>query len=289
MGFASDRIGGSIGFMLGKLEFGKTSTVPSGDLIDQLHSDVFAAVDRATRTQPRFDSDDAVAALQWWTGGLNALIAVEHDPATHRSEGFYDPVRHLAMTLTIDRLVAVVQQITISDRRNDMVRKMLFFDALDIIEGLLAGHDFGHLTSAARARTELVELEAAMPSAVQRVLIPRCRAAVDALDAVQDGFWIPESRTPSGVRLTGLANEKVITNSSATTMALRLIRNGHHGYVSNKFHSSSSDRAMLTLHDGRIPDALPDLAFFHLVRMIAFSDLLDPQRLRTRRAARAMS
>lgn len=284
LGFASDRIGGSIVFMLGKLEFGRTSIGPSGDLIDQLHSDVFAALEHTARAQPSFDASDAVAALKWWTDGLNALMAVEHDPATHRREGFYDPVRHLAMTLTIDRLVAVVQQITISDRRSDLVRKMLFFDALDILEGLLRGHDFGHLTSPRHARAELQELEAVMPSGVRRVLLPRCQRAVDALESVQDGYWLPSTRSSDGTRLTGPSAQPLST-SAATTKALRLIRNGHHGYVSAKFHSDSDDRALLTVHDGRIPDGLPDLAFFHLVRMIAFSDLLDPQRLRARRAS----
>jgi hypothetical protein len=63
-----------------------------------------------------------------------------------------------------------------------------------------------------------------------------------------------------------------------------MIRNGHHGLVSDRFHADSESRTMLTLHDGRIPDALPDIAFFHLVRLIAFADLLDPARLRDRRS-----
>ncbi len=62
-----------------------------------------------------------------------------------------------------------------------------------------------------------------------------------------------------------------------------MIRNGHHGFVSDRFHRDIDDRAMLTLHDGHLPDALPDLAFFHLVRLIAFADLLDPGRLYPRR------
>ena len=90
-----------------------------------------------SRPQPEITNDDAIDSLHWWIAGLNALVAVELDPATHASDGIYDPVRHLAMSLTIDRLVATVQQIAIADRRNSMVRKLLLFDSLDLIEGLL--------------------------------------------------------------------------------------------------------------------------------------------------------
>ena len=209
---------------------------------------------------------------------------MEHDPATHQSDGQYDPVRHLAMTLTIDRRFAIVQQITPADRRNAMVRKLLLFDALDIVEGLLPGHNVDSITNLSKARARVDELEAVMPPDVQRVLMPRCRAAVEALDELRGGFWVPSSRTATGIRVSNLTgSDPEIPYGRAATMAMRLIRNGHHGYVSVKFQAESANRALLTLHDGRIPEALPDLAFFQLVRLIAFADLLDPKRLRTRR------
>jgi hypothetical protein len=177
-----------------------------------------------------------------------------------------------------------VQQISIADRRTSMIRKLLLFDSLDLIEGLLPGHSSQVLTSAKKANKQLTELEGAMPVAVQRVLLPRCRAAVAALTEMRDGFWIPDSRTTKGVVVpTASDKTRVVSYDDAVGMVLRMIRNGHHGFVSDRFHNDIGDRAMLILHDGRIPDALPDLAFFHLVRLIAFADLLDPGRLHHRR------
>jgi hypothetical protein len=284
-GFASERIGGAIVFMLGKLEFGKVVGQPHGDLIDQLQPNFLVSEQHGSRSKPEFSSGDAVDALQWWVRGLNALNSVELDPATHSSNGTYDPIRHWTTTLTIDRLVATIQQISIADRRSSIVRKLLFFDSLDLLEGLLRGHRFEVLTSVSKARKQLAELEEAMPSSVRRVLLPRCRRAVDALEEMRNGFWVPSTVVDGKLLVSSRSGQQTAqTFETATTKVLRMIRNGHHGLVSDRFHADSESRTMLTLHDGRIPDALPDIAFFHLVRLIAFADLLDPARLRDRRS-----
>jgi hypothetical protein len=284
MGFVSERIGGAIVFMLGKLEFGKSTRLAHSDLIDQLQPRLFGNTGLMTRSQPAFAGEQAVEALNWWVHGLNSLTAVELDPATHQNSGEYDPVRQLAMSVTIDRLVATVQQISIADRRNPMVRKMLFFDSLDLIEGLMPGHSFDVLSSAAKARKQLDELERVMPAGVQEVVLPRCRAAVAALEEMRAGFWVPSTMTNRGVAIPRPAGGNFeLTFDTAVSRVLRMIRNGHHGYVSEKFHADFEDRTMLMIHDGEIPAALPDLAYFHLVRLIAFAVLLDPQRLRSRR------
>jgi len=280
MGLVSERIGGAIVFMLGKHEYGKHSTLPHADLIDQLQSGAFGAENRGPRSQPAFSGDDAVEALRWWVQGLNALAAVELDPATHATNGTFDPVQHLATSLTIDRLIATILQISSADRRNPVARKLLFFDALELVDGLF--QKFHVSTGAAAARKQLARLEADMPAAVQRVLLPRCRAAIEALEAMQHGFWVPSSITSDGVLVpTDAGLSETMTKDRAVGAVLRMIRNGHHGFVSAGFKARPRDRALLTLHDGKIPDALPDLAFFQLVRLLAYPWLLDPARLRT--------
>ena len=280
LGFTFERIGGNLALLLGKPEYGKAATPAGRDLIEMLNLSLFeSAAFPDKRDRPPVRIDETRAALQWWIERLDRVMAIEHDPASHQTDGIYDPVRHLTLTLTLDRLMTVVQQITIADRRNETLRKMLLFDALDLIEGLMPGQKFEMLTRLSKVKKLFQQIEAALPPTTHPVLLPRCRAAVDALREFQDGFWVPSTISADGTKVRISQGAEPAPRETAASRVLRVMRNGHHGYV----HTDKDEQRLLTLHDGRIPNALPDLAFLHLLGLFAFPVRLDPARLLGRR------
>jgi hypothetical protein len=55
------------------------------------------------------------------------------------------------------------------------------------------------MTSPQKARRTLAHLQTALPEAVARVVMPRCEAAVSALEQVRDGFFLPGMVTEEGL------------------------------------------------------------------------------------------
>jgi len=211
-------------------------------------------------TEPLTGSDNE-QFLSWWVGQWNRLLAELLDPATHRtSQGDFDPSCMLGRFVTLERLLNCVQGILMETGLNDFVRMALFFDAMDLCEGLgggLGGWD--RLTAPSRALKDLEAIREELHGndSVSRVVLPRCERAVRALVSLGDTLCDTDTARP------------VPTSSDARVSALlHALRNAGHGLRGDP--RSSRHLATLVSHESAVPPDLPDLAWFHLVRLLCF-------------------
>jgi hypothetical protein len=113
----------------------------------------------------------------------------------------------------------------------------------------------------------LETLRRELPLDAQAVLLPRCEAAVVALREVVEGF--AENATPDGkIRLpTKGGGDELLAVDRAAAQFLRLTRNASHSY--RERIRDPRDVALLAAHRTEIPETLADLAWLHVLRLMA--------------------
>lgn len=274
IGIQSARMAGLVVMIFGGLEAGRLDGSVA-DLINifrpRLMSSPIGAVG-----QPNYSAADGEALLTWWVGRVNALVAASLDTVNFTdADGFYQPSRHFAALLSMDRFFAVVQDILVGSRRDEFTRRMLLFEAVDLLEGLgLGGPDvtFGH-----KATVKVVErVFAGMPEGAARCLEPRCKWAAAALKDVQSEFFVKDSVKGESFVAAAAAGQPM-TLDAAASRYLWLLRNAAHSY--RKAVEKPLDRALLASHTGILGPELSDLPLIHLLALLA-----EPQRLfRSRR------
>ena len=125
------------------------------------------------------------------------------------------------------------------------------------------------MTTPSKARAALDGLRADLPANVAEAVLPRCESAVEALERVRDGFFLPGMATAQG--LTGVPGVGgPLGWDRATAEYLRIDRNSAHSFV-NELDAVTKPRkfAVFSAHDGRLSPHLADLAFLWLVRLLA--------------------
>jgi hypothetical protein len=210
---------------------------------------------------------------QWWTERCNALLLHLLDPANFStSGGVYDPTSHFLTVLSIDRLVACTLGSVTNDRgRNGYLRKLFLFEALEILEGLRQG-SYERLCDYSFLEAEVQALEARLPAEASRVLIPRCRRAIEGVRSIGEGF-IPERRRGQKI----LVAEKdgtlqPVHEHKAIAAYLRSVRNGTHSY--RETVEKPRSLSLLAGHTGEIPNVVADVAALHFLRIFSDPDAL---------------
>jgi hypothetical protein len=256
------RPGGVIAYSFGELVIGRR--MEASELL-QLAEPMAPLV---TRYPPAVTSPDLEAALKWWVFQLDKLFTEVTDPCHFVTDtGAYDVVSHFEQLLSLEQVFRTVQSISVHDRDGHAQRSLLF-DALDTFEALRKP-DFDAMCKLSVATKALEEVEASMSEDVARVLIPRARAAVEALRELQDGFFLKSRVSPAGVRLPDKSGETTYPLDEAAGFFLRVLRNSVHGFGGRKGLPGERESALLSSHNGRLPKELPDLAYLYLLRLLA--------------------
>ncbi|GAB3607036.1 hypothetical protein GCM10027413_24450 [Conyzicola nivalis] len=209
-------------------------------------------------------------AIAWWTSRLDLVFSQITEPSNYEVEGLYNAPSALERSLNFEQICRSCQVIATTDDEHS--RRLALFHVLDSLGGLQRSLDWSKLTSLHENRKLVDDLRSQMPHSVQLVLMPRAEAAVEALEQVQDGFFLPSRRTATGFIRPDKHNvETEVPIATAASEWLRVIRNSQHGYDKTP---TSHDRALLAAHTGHIPGRLPDLAWLNLLRILTFPEIL---------------
>jgi hypothetical protein len=256
-----------------------------GEMIDNFNASLLSAPELTARgpsfMEPLFEAYTAqcgVVFLKWWVEQVNRLLSIALDPRHHvGANGDYDPASHLAFTLDLERLFSCVLSTLVLSGRGELPRRLAFFEALDLLEGLGQG-GWDATLSASRLETAIDDLDAVIPLDGRPLVIPRCRDALDAVRRLHKGFYAKTRVSSDGIRLPSKkGGDETISFDNATSQYLRLIRNGGHTF--RKTLSDPREMALLASHDGRLPASLSDIALVHLLRLVAEPWRLHPRTL----------
>lgn len=210
-------------------------------------------------------------AIAWWSRRLDRLLSVVTDPAVHTdSAGRYLPNKNLQAIASIEQLFRRTAAIQRGIREDDS-RRVLLFTNLDTLERV-SRRRLIDMCRLSEARRVLANLQKQIDAEVAQVVLPAAERAVDALAAVQDGFFMDEhspiSYTAPGGTTTTLDRE------NAAAQYIKLLRNATHGHGSNQPDAIARTNALLGQHTGDIPYNLPDLAYLYLLDLLTSPDRL---------------
>lgn len=280
---SSSRAGGAAVLVFGNLQAGREEG--PAELIDLYQPQLLSGFLRR-KSMPDFDVTDFERALPWGGSQISRLVTVAFDPAAFRAAaGGHDSAAQFATVLSVDRLFAVVNALLVASRREEFLRKTLLFEALDIIEGLTSGRRNHEQTLSFRhCGATLARLERRLPEPVQRLVLPRCRAAVNALHEMVGGFFDTDRHEGTQLVLALNTGERRLTWDRAVVTYLRsVIRNGAHSYRDRM--RQEPDRQLFASHTGELPAELSDLAYLHLLDLFTKPEQMVPAYWVTRPAS----
>lgn len=211
-------------------------------------------------------------AVKWWIERLNLLFSYITEPANYVESGRFSPQMAFEKVLRLELLFRNCQSIA-TCTRDQHARRIVMFNSLDTLAGLVPRSKWRETANSLKAGAILGRLEDSIPSEIARVLLPRARSAVSALRELEVGFFQKRLLAGGTLELPGKngTTERVPLHSAATDW-LRVIRNSQHGFDKVQ---TPRDRALLTAHDGHIPSAVADLAWLHLLDLMAFPEQLN--------------
>ena len=265
-GWSVGRAGGIVLYLLGETVTG-LRPVP-GDALDLLLPSVMIP----QPPQPTVESGGYEQATKWWVQELDVVLSNATNPANSLDDGRYSPQRAVERLLTLERYFRHCQVIA-ANQRDPHSRMLTLFAALDSLPGLVSGLQWTKTTNSTRAREVLAKLEVDVPHSAREVLLPRARAAADALDRLQDGFFMSRWQREGGFLIPNASGQdQVIPRSSAASKWLRVFRNSHHGFDDRL---DAGESRLLTMHTGDIAPQLADLAWLFLLDLMAHPEKLN--------------
>lgn len=270
-GFAAHRGRGPVIYSFGRPVSGTAASAP-----ELLRTIGTPGADSATEFSD-LPATAVPSALSWWCSRLNDLFAVVTDPAVFADNaGNYQPVAQLEAILSVEQLFRRVTSVQVN--HHDLnARQVLLFSILDTVDKL-AGRNIETNCSSTFAKKRLQSLEASVPEDAKSVLLPRARRAVEALEEVQEGFFILES---DGRVLVEPSTGRTETPSAAAAQYMKLLRNATHGHGPTR-GSIEVSRTLLARHDGNVPHDVALLSWLYLLDLLA-----QPEVLRRRLSADA--
>jgi hypothetical protein len=208
--------------------------------------------------------------IRWWIGRVNTLLGMALDVGRYTGPaGDYRPAANLGVLLSIDRLFSLIQSILAGSIRGDQ-RLATLFDVVDLFDGLSFG-SWESLLRPDKVAQRSAAVEASLPVGARELALVRCRTAVSALEEFRAGFaQFPERIGPTGglkVRTKNSPSWQELPLDSAVPAYLRVIRNATHSF--RGMATDPREMSLLASHLGQVPDALPDLAFLHLLGLLA--------------------
>jgi hypothetical protein len=222
---------------------------------------------------------DAIpTALQWWVSRLNEVFGVISDPliAVDR-HGEYSAALHLQAVLTMEQLFR--RTLSVQANHHDLnARRVLLFTVLDTLESL-TGRGIDINCDAYFARRTLERVQASIPEDAHPLLLPRARRAVDALEEVQQGFFL---RAQDGRVTVEPSKGRTLTPAKAVAQYLKVLRNATHGHGAKSQRALEATDTLLACHNGRLPHDISLLAWLYLLDLMS-----SPAYLRAHLASRS--
>lgn len=264
--------GGAI-ILFGKPQMGRRPTTHS-DLAEGLTTNYLAKPSHVrTPATPDIDVEDSLEALRWCTHGANRLMSIALDPTRFADKNsWYQPAHQMGYLISIDRLLASAIALVVQTGTDEYSRRIHLFQTLDLLEGLGVG-PYQKTLNPVRIADHIHELKRAMPDSVQRILLPRCENAQTALEALWEGFH-PARKVESMLELLNKkGNEELISRENAISRYLRNVRNAGHSLTVTL--RDPGKLSLLAAHDGEIETGISDIAFLHLVRLLADPGILE--------------
>jgi hypothetical protein len=223
---------------------------------------------------PRLSAGAALQALEWWTERLNLLFGVLSDLSTFTDgHGEYRPAKHLESLLTIEQIFRRTTSMLVAHRDSN-ARQALLFTVLDSMEGVRATNLLT-MCNLSHASKTLAALELSMPAGAGEILLPAARRAVEALRALQEGFFIRRQLGTTTVELQlGAGQVRSLPVEDAAARYLKVLRDATHGHGSNKASASALTDALLAHHDGNVPHDIGLLGYLYLLDLLTHPDRL---------------
>lgn len=260
--FHASRMLGTIVYTLGQPISGTTGT--ASELLHVLpHQGAYEAL-----KIPSMRASASGTAVDWWADKLNRLFAILSDPGvfTDQKER-YVPEKHLHALLTVEQLFRRVASIQTS-HRDANARRTLFFTILDTLERL-TGRDLTVLCSLRFAQETFDTLNDNIPDAAAEILLPAAQRALDALEILQQGFFISRHAGSSHIEWTDPhAGHVQHTLDEAAAQYVKVLRNSTHGHGSNRANQVVRTNALLTHHNGQVPHDLGLLGYLYLLDLL---------------------
>jgi hypothetical protein len=223
---------------------------------------------------PTLSPEASSEAIDWWGAKLNDMFRVLFDPVVFAdADSNYVPSAHLQAVLTVEQLFRRVNSMQIA-QRDINARRVLLFTILDTLERLTGRNLATHCTLTF-ARKTLGDLQETIPSQAAEVLLPAAVRAVDALEAVQDGFFMQ--------RQLGLAEIDIpldhgqmrsLGPEAAAAEYIKVLRDATHGHGTNKTGLRSRIDTLLAHHDGALSNDLPLLGYLYLLNILVNPEVL---------------
>jgi hypothetical protein len=277
LGMVAARLSGMVLLLFGHYESGRQKD-GAAELIDIFRPELLSdkVLDMLSWERPAQDALDSYVG--WWVKRLNDFFGLALDPALFRKEdgtedGSYDAASHFGFQLSVDRLFAVVKGILVGSRRDEFSRTIFSCQAFDLLRGMGLG-DYRRLTSPKRVREDVESLKRRLPPDVAQIIIPRCERAAAALEKLRDeGFYLNERVTEAGLRVRNKQGRwETISLDTAVADYINLIRDA--GHALGKKMRDPGELSLFVAHNGIIPPETADVAFVHLIRLLADPEIL---------------
>jgi len=231
--------------------------------------------------RPALSGANTRVTTEWWIAHLDQLLSHLTDFANFCDmSGAFVPRRLFEIIMSVEQLGRRIQGIFVHDR-DVSTRNALTFDAFDTLQGLAITNLYEGC-KLSRATATLARLEQAIPGDVSSLLLPAARRAVDALQRMQQGFFLPSRTDGKTVRLPdrkGVDQERPI--EEAVALYLKVLRNANHGFTPEQDANERRDQILLMAHDGDVPADIAFLPYIYWLDVLANPETLKG-RLRPR-------
>jgi hypothetical protein len=214
--------------------------------------------------------------MAWWTEKTEGLLNLLADFTRYRDEqGNYRPELHFGTVLTVERLFVSALELMRLKTQGEMVRILLLFDVLDLLDGHgLGNHEKNlHYT---RQHTDWTVLRQTLPPAVDRCLSELIEGGFEALLEVDQTLWA-RSRIQDATLLVARKNgqgQEGVGLDRARGEYLHILRDAHHGF--RKLVNNRRDLSYLACFTGALSARLPDLVWWYLIRLLNKPEVLVP-------------
>ncbi|SKC06935.1 hypothetical protein SAMN05660473_03926 [Arthrobacter sp. 49Tsu3.1M3] len=217
-----------------------------------------------------------IRAAHWWVERLSTLFSIITEPANYLDGEVFNPAEATERLLSVEQMFRDCQSI-LTLTRDDHARTTLTFTFLKRLEGLIPNYRWKTVVGLNSLEAIVERLRSTLPAELHDVFLKRAERAVRAVKSLEDGFFTAGDDGGSPILLPDKNGSPISTERrNAATEWLQLVRNSLHGFD----QPSERDRALLAAHDGDIPGDFADVAWLHILDIVAHPEKLAKFELR---------
>ena len=173
LGLAFERYNGALVLLFGRPQGGGGGR--DAHMMQDLHRVAFSSaltVDALPAARPAWH--DVEQSFVWWIDARSRMFRVMLDPTRFcATDDSYLPEHHFGALLSLERFMSCITSMLVYYRRDEFVRRMLMYDALDsLTDGLKMG-DAVRLFNGTNVAKDIALLESSVPAYASEILLPR--------------------------------------------------------------------------------------------------------------------